>query len=144
MTDVPTTRRLDPHRRRGRGARASASTRCAAGSATGASSSSAAASSATCPPTSWPALLRERAREGRPARATGCSGIVLGVRRDGVMAQIDMACGPYRVVSLMSREAADDLGLQPGDQAVGADQVDDGGRRDALSSGARAGGGSRS
>jgi molybdopterin-binding protein len=34
------------------------------------------------------------------------------------MAQIDMACGPYRIVSLMSREACDDLGLKPGDQAV--------------------------
>ena len=44
----------------------------------------------------------------------GCLGIVLGVRRDGVMAQIDMACGPYRIVSLMSREAVDDLGLRPG------------------------------
>ncbi len=34
------------------------------------------------------------------------------------MAQIDMACGPYRIVSLMSREAADELGLKPGDQAT--------------------------
>jgi len=34
------------------------------------------------------------------------------------MAQIDMACGPYRIVSLMSREAADELDLKPGDQAT--------------------------
>jgi molybdopterin-binding protein len=34
------------------------------------------------------------------------------------MAQIDPACGPYRIVSLMSREAADELDLKPGDQAT--------------------------
>ena len=42
---------------------------------------------------------------------------MLSVQRDGVMAQVEMACGPYRVVSLMSREAADELGLEPGSRA---------------------------
>jgi molybdopterin-binding protein len=64
------------------------------------------------------ALLRERARESRSSARNRLPGIVLGVRRDGVMAQIDLACGPFRIVSLMSREAADDLGIKPGDQAV--------------------------
>lgn len=41
-------------------------------------------------------------------------GIVTRVVRDTVMAQVEMQCGPYRVVSLMSREAADELGLEPG------------------------------
>lgn len=41
-------------------------------------------------------------------------GIVVAVKRDEVMAQVEMACGDYRVVSLMSREAADELGLEPG------------------------------
>ncbi len=45
-------------------------------------------------------------------------GIVTRVLRDTVMAQVDMCCGPYRVVSLMSREAADALGLEPGVVAV--------------------------
>ena len=63
-------------------------------------------------------LLRERARDGRSSARNRLHGIVLGVRRDGVMAQIDLACGPYRIVSLMSREAADDLDLKPGDQAT--------------------------
>ena len=45
-------------------------------------------------------------------------GIVTGVKRDTVMAQVEMCCGPYRVVSLMSREAADALGLEPGVVAV--------------------------
>jgi molybdopterin-binding protein len=41
-------------------------------------------------------------------------GIVTSVTKDTVMAQVELCCGPYRVVSLMSREAADDLGLEPG------------------------------
>lgn len=46
------------------------------------------------------------------------TGIVTRVRRDGVMAQVDLQAGPFRVVSLMSREAADELGLEPGVLAV--------------------------
>jgi len=42
------------------------------------------------------------------------SGIVTAVTRDTVMAQVEMVCGPFRVVSLMSREAADALRLEPG------------------------------
>lgn len=41
-------------------------------------------------------------------------GLVTRVQRDGVMAQVDLQAGPFRIVSLMSREAADDLGLEPG------------------------------
>ena len=41
-------------------------------------------------------------------------GLVTRVQRDGVMAQVDLQAGPFRIVSLMSREAADELGLQPG------------------------------
>jgi molybdopterin-binding protein len=42
------------------------------------------------------------------------SGVVVSVDRDGVMAKVEMACGDFRIVSLMSREAADDLKLEPG------------------------------
>ena len=42
------------------------------------------------------------------------------VTRDGVMAQVEIQAGPFRVVSLMSREAADDLALEPGVLAVAA------------------------
>lgn len=48
------------------------------------------------------------------------AGIVTRVLRDAVMAQVDLQCGPYRMVSLMSREAADELGLEPGSRAVAA------------------------
>ena len=44
--------------------------------------------------------------------------IVTRVKRDHVMAQVEMICGPYRVVSLMSSDAADDLGLEPGVRAI--------------------------
>jgi molybdopterin-binding protein len=45
-------------------------------------------------------------------------GLVTRVLRDGVMAQVELQCGRYRLVSLMSREAADELGLEPGVMAV--------------------------
>ena len=46
------------------------------------------------------------------------TGLVTNVVRDTVMAQVEMQAGPFRVVSLMSREAADELGLEPGVLAV--------------------------
>jgi molybdopterin-binding protein len=45
-------------------------------------------------------------------------GLVTRVLRDGVMAQVEIQAGPFRLVSLMSREAADELGLEPGVLAV--------------------------
>ena len=45
-------------------------------------------------------------------------GIVTKVTRDFVMAQVEIQAGPHRLVSLMSREAADELGLAPGVPAV--------------------------
>ena len=45
-------------------------------------------------------------------------GIVTAVKKDTVMAQVEMVCGPYRLVSLMSSEAAEELGLEPGVLAI--------------------------
>lgn len=56
-------------------------------------------------------LPRESARNHFP-------GVVTDVRRDGVMAQVEIQAGPHRVVSLMSREAADELGLEVGVVAI--------------------------
>jgi molybdopterin-binding protein len=56
---------------------------------------------------------------GRSAR-NRFTGLVTKVTRDTVMAQVEIQAGPFRVVSLMSREAADDLDLQPGVLAVAA------------------------
>ncbi|MFC7374710.1 molybdopterin-binding protein [Brachybacterium sp. GCM10030267] len=45
-------------------------------------------------------------------------GLVTDVVMDTVMAQVELQCGPFRVVSLMSSEAARDLGLEPGKVAT--------------------------
>lgn len=44
-------------------------------------------------------------------------GIITRVEKDGVMALVEIQAGPHRVISLMSREAADELGLEPGVRA---------------------------
>ena len=73
------------------------------------------------------ALAQELAAESALAAAFPTSkasarnrltGIVTKVTRDGVMAQVELHAGPFRIVSLMSREAADELGLEPGTLAV--------------------------
>lgn len=63
-------------------------------------------------------LLHERGAAGHTSARNHLTGVVVAVKRDDVMAQVDLVCGPFRVVSLMSREAADDLGLKPGVSAT--------------------------
>lgn len=69
-------------------------------------------------------FAQELAESPEPGNTTAASarnrmrGIVTRVIKDGVMAQVEMQAGPFRVVSLMSREAADELGLEPGVVAV--------------------------
>ena len=48
------------------------------------------------------------------------TGIVTKVHRDSVVATVEIQAGPHRVVSLMTAEAVDDLGLAPGVLAVAA------------------------
>jgi molybdopterin-binding protein len=45
-------------------------------------------------------------------------GLVTSVIEDRVMAQVEIQCGPHRMVSLMSTEAVHDIGLAPGVLAV--------------------------
>ena len=60
-------------------------------------------------------LLRSQTGStNRSSARNRLSGVVVSVDRDGVMAKVEMACGDFRIVSLMSREAADDLKLEPG------------------------------
>ena len=47
-------------------------------------------------------------------------GLVTDIRTDTVMAQVELQCGPFRVVSLMSSDAVRDLGLERGSVAVAA------------------------
>lgn len=46
------------------------------------------------------------------------TGVVLRVVKDKVAAQVEIQAGPHRIVSLMTREAAEELGLEPGVLAV--------------------------
>ena len=68
------------------------------------------------------ALAVDRART--PSAGGGSSarnrfaGLVTAVVTDTVMAQVEMQCGPFRVVSLMSSEAVRELGLEVGSRAV--------------------------
>ena len=46
------------------------------------------------------------------------TGLVTDIRVDSVMAQVEIQCGPFRVVSLMSSDAVRELGLELGSVAV--------------------------
>jgi molybdopterin-binding protein len=45
-------------------------------------------------------------------------GVVTSIRRDEIVAQVEVMAGPHRLVSLMTAEAVDDLNLKVGDRAV--------------------------
>jgi len=55
-----------------------------------------------------------------PSVPNKCSGLVGRVGRDMVMAQVEIQAAPHRFVSLLSREAADELSLQSGMLTVAA------------------------
>jgi molybdopterin-binding protein len=69
-------------------------------------------------------LAAERRRGGaeRPIVAQSArnrfAGIVTRVERDRVAAVVEVQAGPHRLVSLLTREAADELDLQPGREVV--------------------------
>ncbi len=60
---------------------------------------------------------RDADGSGRSAR-NRFSGIVTRVVRDKVTAQVELQSGHHRVVSVITREAADELGLEPGVLAI--------------------------
>lgn len=61
---------------------------------------------------------REATRAASVSARNRLTGIVTRVTKDTVMAQVDLICGPYRMVSLMSTEAAEELGLEVGVRAI--------------------------
>lgn len=69
-------------------------------------------------------LAAERRREGadRPIVAQSARnrfpGVVTRVERDGVAAVVEVQAGPHRLVSLITREASEELALEPGDEVV--------------------------
>ena len=70
-------------------------------------------------------LLAER-REKRPAPIAGQSlrnrfpGVVIAVKKDKVAATVEIMAGPHRMLSLLTREAVDELGLKPGMSVIAA------------------------
>jgi len=66
-------------------------------------------------------LLAERRIETSPtltSRRNAFPGVVTKVTRDKISALVEIQAGPHRVVSLITREAADELGLVPGIEAI--------------------------
>ena len=66
-------------------------------------------------------LAERRAAAPAPAhtsRRNAFPGVITKVTRDKVSALVEIQAGPHRVVSLITREAADELGLQPGMEAI--------------------------
>jgi len=64
-------------------------------------------------------LLRDRPARARTSSARNrLAGTVVAIKRGRVMSQIELACGPFQVVSLLSTDSLDDLGLRPGDSAA--------------------------
>ena len=61
---------------------------------------------------------RDRTRASSVSARNRLPGIVTRVKKDTVMAQVEMVCGRNRMVSLMSSDAADELGLAPGVRAI--------------------------
>jgi molybdopterin-binding protein len=70
-------------------------------------------------------LLAERRRDAadRPIVAQSArnrfAGVVTRIQRDKLTAVVEIQAGPHRLVSLMTAEAVDDLGLEVGDEAIG-------------------------
>lgn len=65
---------------------------------------------------------RRRAASQRPIVAQSArnrfAGIVTRIERDGVAAVVEVIAGPHRLVSLMTAEAVEELGLEVGHEAV--------------------------
>ncbi|MDQ6933696.1 MAG: TOBE domain-containing protein [Actinomycetota bacterium] len=61
---------------------------------------------------------REQHRASSVSARNRLPGIVVSVKKDSVMAQVELVCGHHRIVSLMSAEAADELGLEAGVRAI--------------------------
>jgi molybdopterin-binding protein len=70
-------------------------------------------------------LLAERRRADMPeiggqSVRNHFPGVVVAVRKDGVAATVEIMAGPHRILSLLTREAVDELGLEPGMPAIAA------------------------
>jgi molybdopterin-binding protein len=70
-------------------------------------------------------LLSERRRRDTPeiggqSVRNHFPGVVVAVNKDEVAATVEIMAGPHRILSLLTREAVDELGLEPGMPAIAA------------------------
>jgi molybdopterin-binding protein len=65
---------------------------------------------------------RRRASPDRPIVAQSArnrfAGVVTRIERDTIAAVVEVVAGPHRIVSLMTAEAVEEMGLRVGDEAV--------------------------
>ena len=61
---------------------------------------------------------RERPRVTSASVRNRFPGVITDVRRDGVAATVEILAGPHRILALVTREAVDEMGLEPGMHAV--------------------------
>lgn len=69
-------------------------------------------------------LAERRAERPRPVAAQSVRnrfpGVVVAVTKDKVAATVEIMAGPHRILALLTREAVDELGLEPGMEAIAA------------------------
>jgi molybdopterin-binding protein len=64
-------------------------------------------------------VLRDRGTNSQSSARNRMAGIIIDVQRDdSLVAQVTLACGPFRVVSLVSSEAVKELSLKAGQPAT--------------------------
>jgi len=64
-------------------------------------------------------VLRDRGTNTQSSARNRMAGVIIDVQRpDSLVAQVTLACGPFRVVSLISSEAVIELGLKAGQPAI--------------------------
>ena len=68
-------------------------------------------------------VARLLAQRDRPRVTAGSvrnrfSGVVTEVKRDKLAATVELLCGPNRILAFVTREAVDEMGLEPGMRAV--------------------------
>ncbi|HEY7755791.1 MAG TPA: helix-turn-helix transcriptional regulator [Actinomycetota bacterium] len=75
----------------------------------------------TVPASEVARLLAERRERPRVTSASVRNrfpGVVTEIKRDELAATVEILAGPHRILAFITREAVDEMGLEPGMQAV--------------------------
>jgi molybdopterin-binding protein len=62
--------------------------------------------------------LRARAGSHELSARNRFAGVVRDVKREGLLAQVELEAGPFRVVAVITNEAVEALALRPGERAT--------------------------